>query len=173
MSEGQVLSARIRPATAIDRGKLDSPDYFLDWAFDEVKRVAARMDTHNFVARTTIDMGRPRCSMPSAKSGPPISFMMPLIPNVRTISPANTRPVHTIARFGLERESAVGSIIDLISDSSTVMGGHERLPLAVISTEFRGQDPVVVVDDFDDVLVGSQSLSLEPRTFGIECQYAA
>jgi acyl-phosphate glycerol 3-phosphate acyltransferase len=57
MSEGQVLSARIRPATAIDRGKLDSPDYFLDWAFEEVKRVAARMPTHNLVARTTIDMG--------------------------------------------------------------------------------------------------------------------
>jgi len=57
MTEGQVLSARIRPATAIDRGKLDSPDYFLDWAFDEVKRVAAKMPTHNFMARTTIDMG--------------------------------------------------------------------------------------------------------------------
>ena len=56
MTEGQVLSARIRPATAIDRDKIESPDYFLDWAFDEVKRVAAKMDTHSFVARTTIDM---------------------------------------------------------------------------------------------------------------------
>ena len=57
MTEGQVLSARIRPATPIDRGKLDSPDYFLDWAFDEVKRVAAKTGSHKFVARTTIDMG--------------------------------------------------------------------------------------------------------------------
>ncbi len=59
MTEGQVLAARIRPATAIDRGTLDSPDYFLDWAFDEVKKVAAqqKLATHKFVARTTIDMG--------------------------------------------------------------------------------------------------------------------
>jgi penicillin-binding protein 1A len=39
-TEGQVLHARLNPATAVDRGGRDSPDYFLDWAFEEVKRLA-------------------------------------------------------------------------------------------------------------------------------------
>jgi penicillin-binding protein 1A len=59
MTEGQVLSARLRPATPVDRGDQESPDYFLDWAFDEVKRVAtaAKIPHHSLIARTTIDMG--------------------------------------------------------------------------------------------------------------------
>ncbi|EKF19787.1 transglycosylase domain-containing protein [Nitratireductor pacificus] len=55
MSEGQILSARLRPATAVDRGGADSPDYFLDWAFEEVKKIVPRGVTHSLVARTTID----------------------------------------------------------------------------------------------------------------------
>ena len=38
MTEGQVLSARLHPADIVDRGDTKSPDYFLDWAFEEVKR---------------------------------------------------------------------------------------------------------------------------------------
>lgn len=55
MTEGQVLSARLNPATAVDRGGRDSPDYFLDWAFEEVKKIAPRRGTHALVARTTLD----------------------------------------------------------------------------------------------------------------------
>ena len=57
MTEGQVLSARIRPATPIDRDSIDSPDYFLDWAFDEAKRIGEKLGVRKFIARTTIDMG--------------------------------------------------------------------------------------------------------------------
>ncbi|WP_429096260.1 transglycosylase domain-containing protein [Aminobacter sp. BE322] len=56
MTEGQVLSARLRPADIIDRGERKSPDYFLDWAFEEVQRIAAKSGIHSLVARTTIDM---------------------------------------------------------------------------------------------------------------------
>ena len=56
MTEGQVLSARLHPATAVDRGGQDSPDYFLDWAFEEVKKIAPRNGSHALVARTTLDM---------------------------------------------------------------------------------------------------------------------
>ena len=56
MTEGQVLSARLHPADIVDRGDRKSPDYFLDWAFDEVKKIAAKSGTHSLVARTTIDM---------------------------------------------------------------------------------------------------------------------
>jgi penicillin-binding protein 1A len=56
MTEGQVLSARLHPANIVDREDRKSPDYFLDWAFEEVKRVAAASGIHSMVARTTIDM---------------------------------------------------------------------------------------------------------------------
>jgi penicillin-binding protein 1A len=56
MTEGQVLSARLHPADVIDRGNKKSPDYFLDWAFEEAKRVAQKSGIHSMVARTTIDM---------------------------------------------------------------------------------------------------------------------
>ncbi|HRP78342.1 MAG TPA: PBP1A family penicillin-binding protein [Aquamicrobium sp.] len=56
MTEGQVLSARLHPATAVDRAGAESPDYFLDWAFDEVKKIAPRNGPQSLVARTTLDM---------------------------------------------------------------------------------------------------------------------
>ncbi|MCG6113631.1 MAG: PBP1A family penicillin-binding protein [Mesorhizobium sp.] len=55
-TEGQVLHARLNPATAVDRGGRDSPDYYLDWAFEEVKMVAPRDGPTALVARTTIDL---------------------------------------------------------------------------------------------------------------------
>ncbi|MFI0847710.1 transglycosylase domain-containing protein [Mesorhizobium sp. IMUNJ 23232] len=56
MTEGQVLSARLHPAEIVDRGKTSSPDYFLDYAFDEVKRLAKDTGNRSIVARTTIDL---------------------------------------------------------------------------------------------------------------------
>jgi penicillin-binding protein 1A len=40
LSAGQVDGARRNPATAIDRGRNASPDYYLDWAFEEVRKLA-------------------------------------------------------------------------------------------------------------------------------------
>ncbi|MEF2072636.1 transglycosylase domain-containing protein [Consotaella aegiceratis] len=57
MTEGQVVAARRHPATAVDRSTINSPDYFLDWAYQEVQRVAADLPQRTFIARTTIDMG--------------------------------------------------------------------------------------------------------------------
>ncbi len=57
MSEGQVVSARRNPANVVDRDEAEAPDYFLDWAFDEVQRIAARFKDHTLVVRTTIDTG--------------------------------------------------------------------------------------------------------------------
>ena len=58
MTEGQVVAARRNPATPVDREGTESPDYYLDWAFDQVKDIALanKLDNHSFVARTTIDM---------------------------------------------------------------------------------------------------------------------
>ncbi|MBZ9795774.1 transglycosylase domain-containing protein [Mesorhizobium sp. ES1-4] len=54
MTEGQVLQARLHPANVVDRGEQKSPDYFLDWAFDEVKKIA-KPGQHSLVAHTTFD----------------------------------------------------------------------------------------------------------------------
>ncbi|PDQ20707.1 penicillin-binding protein [Mesorhizobium sanjuanii] len=54
MSEGQVLQARLHPAEIVDRGEQKSPDYYLDWAFDEVKKIA-KPGQHSLVAHTTFD----------------------------------------------------------------------------------------------------------------------
>ncbi|MFO1149296.1 MAG: PBP1A family penicillin-binding protein [Alsobacter sp.] len=40
LTEGQVYAARRNPATPVDRKQEISPDYYLDWAFAEVKRLA-------------------------------------------------------------------------------------------------------------------------------------
>ncbi len=62
MTEGQVLAARIRPAGVQDRASIDSPDYSLDYAFEEAKRLGQKLGVHSFVARTTIDMGIQKAS---------------------------------------------------------------------------------------------------------------
>ena len=62
LTEGQVLSARLHPADIVDRGDRKSPDYFLDYAFDEAKRIAAKYGIHSMVARTTIDLNLQRAA---------------------------------------------------------------------------------------------------------------
>jgi penicillin-binding protein 1A len=41
MTAGQIDSARRNPATPIDRRRDMSPDYYLDWAFEDLRRLAA------------------------------------------------------------------------------------------------------------------------------------
>lgn len=57
MTEGQVVAARRQPATAVDRSTITSPDYFLDFAFAEVQRIAEKIPHRNFIARTSFDAG--------------------------------------------------------------------------------------------------------------------
>jgi penicillin-binding protein 1A len=55
MTEGQVIGARRHPATAVERSQVASADYFLDWAFDQVKSHVDGKDKV-LIARTTLDM---------------------------------------------------------------------------------------------------------------------
>jgi penicillin-binding protein 1A len=57
LTEGQVTAARRHPASPVDRAQaVNSPNYFLDYVFEQVKPlIADRTDTNNFVVRTTID----------------------------------------------------------------------------------------------------------------------
>jgi penicillin-binding protein 1A len=58
LTEGQVTAARRHPATPVSRAAdADSPNYFLDWAFEQSKLLieTSHHATNNFVVRTTID----------------------------------------------------------------------------------------------------------------------
>ncbi len=56
LTEGQVTASRRAPASPIDRfDDIESPNYFLDWAFEEVKSIVEDSDAVGFVVRTTID----------------------------------------------------------------------------------------------------------------------
>ena len=55
-TSGQVHNARINPAKIIETRNPNSPDWFLDWAFEEVQRVAAGRGQYVLTARTTIDL---------------------------------------------------------------------------------------------------------------------
>ena len=57
MSEGQVYGARMNPAKIVERTDTNTPDYFLDWAFEEVQRLMHGQEDHILVARTTVDTG--------------------------------------------------------------------------------------------------------------------
>lgn len=54
LSEGQVISARRNPATVAVGDDIATADYFLDWAFEEVRRAVPDGD-RILVVRTTLD----------------------------------------------------------------------------------------------------------------------
>jgi len=59
LTEGQVIGARRNPALAVDRSQEQLPEYFLDWALDEVKKLARRNPAlardRIVTVRTTLD----------------------------------------------------------------------------------------------------------------------
>ncbi|MGL4397676.1 MAG: PBP1A family penicillin-binding protein [Hyphomicrobium sp.] len=59
-TSGQVHAARMNPAKTIDQTNTASPDWFLDWAFDEVQRLAEGKGQYVLTARTTIDLNLQR-----------------------------------------------------------------------------------------------------------------
>jgi len=56
MTEGQVHGARLNPAKVIDNSDVYTPNYFLDWTFEEVQRLTRGKGVYNLVARTTVDI---------------------------------------------------------------------------------------------------------------------
>ena len=59
MTEGQVFGARRNPATPVDRRDERAPNYYLDWAFDDMKKLVdtfpKSMTERVFVVRTALD----------------------------------------------------------------------------------------------------------------------
>jgi penicillin-binding protein 1A len=71
MTEGEVIDARRHPATAVDRGDAEAPDFFLDWAYEETLKLAREKNfaDHTLVVRTTVDMNLQRAAEQAVESG--------------------------------------------------------------------------------------------------------
>jgi penicillin-binding protein 1A len=57
MTAGQVHGARLNPARPIETRATHSPDWYLDWAFEEIQRIAEGRGHFVLTARTTLDVG--------------------------------------------------------------------------------------------------------------------
>jgi len=68
MTEGQVHGARLNPAKVIDNTDFYTPNYFLDWAFDEVQRLMDKKNEYNLVARTTVDISLQKAAEQSVEN---------------------------------------------------------------------------------------------------------
>jgi penicillin-binding protein 1A len=70
MTEGEVIEARRHPATAVDRGNIEAPDFFLDWAYEETLKLARTKNfaDHTLVVRTTVDMNLQRTAEQAVES---------------------------------------------------------------------------------------------------------
>ena len=72
MTEGQVFGARRNPAMALDRRDDRSPNYFLDYAFDEMKKLVSTfpksMNERVFLVRTSLDSGLQRVADDSVEN---------------------------------------------------------------------------------------------------------
>ena len=55
MTEGQVMGARRKPADVVRKAADTAPDYFLDWAFAEVKKQVPEGD-RSLIVRSTVDI---------------------------------------------------------------------------------------------------------------------
>ena len=55
-TSGQVHWARVHPAKTIENRNPNSADWFLDWAFEEVQRIATGRGAYVLTARTTVDL---------------------------------------------------------------------------------------------------------------------
>ena len=85
LTEGQVYGARMNPAKIVERGDYYSPDWFLDWAFEEVQRIMVNRKEHILAARTTVDIGLQKTAEQSVQ---------------QTIAQYGTRPLLRPGRHG-------------------------------------------------------------------------
>ena len=101
LSEGQVYGARMNPSKIVERGDTNTPDYFLDWAFEEVQRLLHGKQNHIVVARTTVDLGLQKAAADAL--------------------------VTTIKQFGRSRNFDNGALISMETDGAVraLVGGKD------------------------------------------------
>ena len=68
-TSGQVHDARIHPAQIVENRNPNSPDWFLDWAFEEVQRIRGGRGPYVLTARTTIDLNMQKATDEALATG--------------------------------------------------------------------------------------------------------
>ncbi|MGI9351969.1 MAG: transglycosylase domain-containing protein [Rhizobiaceae bacterium] len=68
MTEGQVARARKEPASIVERDDLNGPNYFMDWAYQEVQRLAIKYKTKSLIVKTTVDLDLQEAAEESVES---------------------------------------------------------------------------------------------------------
>jgi penicillin-binding protein 1A len=98
MSAGQVHAARLNPAKIIETRRAYSPDWFMDWAFEEIQRVAEGRGFYVLTARTTIDTGMQQSAQDAM---------------LTTLRPTATRRSHPItgAMVSMDPDGAVRAMV--------------------------------------------------------------
>ncbi|EJF85744.1 transglycosylase domain-containing protein [Candidatus Bartonella washoeensis] len=55
MTDSEIINAHRYPARALTKIKNPQPDYFLDWVFNEVKKMRDQLPSHSLIIQTTLD----------------------------------------------------------------------------------------------------------------------
>ncbi len=72
-TSGQVYNARLNPATPIERRTTDSPDWFLDYAYEEIRKKIKDRRYSVLTARTTIDLDLQKAAEEAVQANIPTS----------------------------------------------------------------------------------------------------
>jgi penicillin-binding protein 1A len=62
MTEAQVHGARTNPASPVEMRQTDTPEYFLDWAFEEVQRLMQGRGEYVLTVKSTVDLSLQRAA---------------------------------------------------------------------------------------------------------------
>jgi len=144
MSAGQVQAARLNPAKIIDTRPAHSPDWFLDWAFEEAQRLGEGRGYYVLTARTTVDLGMQQAAQDA------------MINNLRHTG-SGRRKGYTGALVSMEPDGAVRAMVGGLDyeDNQFNRAAHARrqpgssFKLYVYATAFEnGFTPRSMVRDY-------------------------
>ena len=158
MSTGQVHAARLNPARIIDTRSAHSPDWYLDWAFEEVQRVAEGRGHYVVTARVTVDLAMQQAAQDA------------LINNLRQSGGGGRRSRgYTGALVAMEPDGAVRALVgglDYEDNQFNRASNARRQPgssfkLYVYATAFEnGFNPRSIVRDY-----GGQCGNWSPKNY--------
>ena len=144
MSAGQVQGARLNPAKIIDTRPTHSPDWYLDWAFEEAQRLGEGRGHYVITARTTVDLGMQQAAQDA------------MINNLRHSGSSRKRG-YTGALVSMEPDGAVRAMVGGLDyeDNQFNRAAHARrqpgssFKLYVYATGFEnGMNPRSTVRDY-------------------------
>lgn len=103
-TSGQVYNARLNPATPIETQATESPDWFLDYAYEEIRRRITDRSNSVLTARTTIDLDLQKAAEEAVLANIPKN-------DARRSSAQQVARQLTTALVSLEKDGAVRAMV--------------------------------------------------------------